>query len=269
MIMLSLGDCGWTETTDVEDLLTPLYYLMVVDLENIACSLLLLEAQNQKVAPGGDSARARRHARQKLAPKINHVLSGIALKNSPPPSAVHPFIINLLHGGLVIQPSGRKIVPRTQLVSHSHSFLIMEDRKARLAFLKARAGRNRPTTEETTDAPEHSETREEQPSVTFRNYTPADASLEQKGSDGEPSVKKQKQEKSALQEALEKAQAEVKVSQTEQEDLTTVAPKKINWDLKRDIQPKLDKLERRTQKAIVELLKERLEREAAADEDVD
>lgn len=38
----------------------------------------------------------------------------------------------------------------------------------------------------------------------------------------------------------------------------------MNWDLKRDIQGKLDKLERRTQKVIIELLKERLEREAAA-----
>jgi cwf18 pre-mRNA splicing factor len=39
--------------------------------------------------------------------------------------------------------------------------------------------------------------------------------------------------------------------------------KKINWDLKRGIQSKLDKLEKRTQKAIVSLLKERLEQDAA------
>ena len=44
---------------------------------------------------------------------------------------------------------------------------------------------------------------------------------------------------------------------------TIAAPKKINWDLKRDIQDKLKKLEKRTQKAIVEMLKERLEKEAA------
>jgi coiled-coil domain-containing protein 12 len=50
-----------------------------------------------------------------------------------------------------------------------------------------------------------------------------------------------------------------------------MAPKKINWDLKRDIQPKLAKLEKRTQKAIVEMLKKRLELEAsqAADDDDD
>jgi coiled-coil domain-containing protein 12 len=44
--------------------------------------------------------------------------------------------------------------------------------------------------------------------------------------------------------------------------VTSMAPKKINWDLKRDISDKLAKLERRTQKAIVGMLKERLELEA-------
>jgi coiled-coil domain-containing protein 12 len=44
---------------------------------------------------------------------------------------------------------------------------------------------------------------------------------------------------------------------------------KINWDLKRDMAGKLQKLERRTQRAIVELLRERLEQEAAQDDDDD
>lgn len=43
-----------------------------------------------------------------------------------------------------------------------------------------------------------------------------------------------------------------------QELLVNVAPKKANWDLKRDIQPKLDKLERRTQRAIMEILMEQV-----------
>jgi coiled-coil domain-containing protein 12 len=42
-----------------------------------------------------------------------------------------------------------------------------------------------------------------------------------------------------------------------------VATRKVNWDLKRDVQYKMEKLERRTQRAIVGLLRERLEREAA------
>jgi coiled-coil domain-containing protein 12 len=38
--------------------------------------------------------------------------------------------------------------------------------------------------------------------------------------------------------------------------LVNVAPKKPNWDLRRDVAKKLDKLERRTQRAIVQLLQQ-------------
>lgn len=41
-----------------------------------------------------------------------------------------------------------------------------------------------------------------------------------------------------------------------QDVLASVAPKKANWDLKREIGPKLDKLERRTQRAMVQLLQQ-------------
>ncbi len=43
-----------------------------------------------------------------------------------------------------------------------------------------------------------------------------------------------------------------------------MAPRKPDWDLKRDIAPKLAKLERRTQKAIAELIRERLQEEDLA-----
>ena len=45
--------------------------------------------------------------------------------------------------------------------------------------------------------------------------------------------------------------------------LLTVAPKKPNWDLKRDIAPKLERLERRTQKALVRIMRAELAAEAA------
>jgi coiled-coil domain-containing protein 12 len=35
-----------------------------------------------------------------------------------------------------------------------------------------------------------------------------------------------------------------------------VAPKKANWDLRRDVAKKLEKLERRTQRALVQLMQE-------------
>ena len=101
--------------------------------------------------------------------------------------------------------------------------------------------------------------------VSFRNYAPIDERLEPNDDNEEPSSKRPRKEeaKSALQEALEKAQKEVATIVADG-DVTTMGPKKINADLKRDIQDKLDKLERRTQRAIVSLLKERLERDAEA-----
>ncbi|VDI37422.1 coiled-coil domain-containing protein 12 [Mytilus galloprovincialis] len=38
-----------------------------------------------------------------------------------------------------------------------------------------------------------------------------------------------------------------------------LAPRKPDWDLKRDIAKKLEKLERRTQRAIAELIRDRLQ----------
>ncbi|KJH48620.1 Cwf18 pre-mRNA splicing factor [Dictyocaulus viviparus] len=48
------------------------------------------------------------------------------------------------------------------------------------------------------------------------------------------------------------------VKPVETVDLSTLAPKKIDWDLKRDIEKRLQKLERRTQKCIAELIRKRL-----------
>lgn len=38
--------------------------------------------------------------------------------------------------------------------------------------------------------------------------------------------------------------------------LVNIAPKKPNWDLRRDVAKQLEKLERRTQRAIVQLLQQ-------------
>ena len=45
-----------------------------------------------------------------------------------------------------------------------------------------------------------------------------------------------------------------------------IAPKKVDWDLKRDVEKRLKKLQRRTQRAIVELIRKRVEQEAREDE---
>jgi coiled-coil domain-containing protein 12 len=133
----------------------------------------------------------------------------------------------------------------------------MEDRKARLAALATKAGRTKKPPPSDEDA-----SQETAPRVNFRNYTPADPQLEQGDSDDPPAKRAKQEEKSVLEKALEEAKADVPATKKE-EDLSAIAPKKANWDLKRDIKPKLDKLDKRTQKAIVELLKQRLEQEAA------
>ena len=137
----------------------------------------------------------------------------------------------------------------------------MEDRKARIAALRAKAGRAKlppPTDSELAnkDAPVLQVV-----ALTHNNNAmPPPAKKKQKGKQEE------KKELSVLEKVLRQAQAEAKSSAsiTPGGAMEDVAPKKINADLKREIQPKLDKLERRTQKAIVALLRERLEQEAAA-----
>ncbi|KAL5509361.1 hypothetical protein EMCRGX_G004721 [Ephydatia muelleri] len=50
-------------------------------------------------------------------------------------------------------------------------------------------------------------------------------------------------------------------------NLANLAPRKIDWDLKRDIAKKLEKLERRTQRAIVELIRTQINWTCADKED--
>ncbi|EEB10425.1 coiled-coil domain-containing protein, putative [Pediculus humanus corporis] len=61
-----------------------------------------------------------------------------------------------------------------------------------------------------------------------------------------------------VKDQLEAAKAKVVI---EELDISNLAPQKPDWDLKRDISKKLEKLERRTHKAIAELIRERLKNE--------
>lgn len=54
---------------------------------------------------------------------------------------------------------------------------------------------------------------------------------------------------------MESAKSEIVIDQL---DVSSLAPRKPDWDLKRDVAKKLAKLERQTQKAIAELIRERL-----------
>mmetsp|Transcript_5003 Transcript_5003/g.11014 ORF Transcript_5003/g.11014 Transcript_5003/m.11014 type:complete len:187 (-) Transcript_5003:171-731(-) len=173
----------------------------------------------------------------------------------------------------------------------------MADRKSRLAALAAKAGRQQTTNNDGGNDQEDSGS--SKPTLSFRNYVPKDASLQPGASSAAPDddddgttrgsqhqlSKRQKTsdrrrdapassssapQKSALEIALAKTSRESREAAGQNvgaaggwSKVTPVSTKKVNWDLKRDIQHKMDKLERRTQRAIVELLRERLEREAA------
>jgi len=166
----------------------------------------------------------------------------------------------------------------------------MADRKARLEALAAKAGRTTESNTNNDDGNDQQVTDTTKPTIQFRNYVPKDASLDasatQKDDDAKPQSKKQKTNtnkeetsKSALEIALAKTSRESREAAGQNvgsggwSTVLPVTTKKVNWDLKRDIQSKMDKLERRTQRAIVDLLRERLEKEAAEgggdDEDSD
>jgi len=170
-----------------------------------------------------------------------------------------------------------------------------EDRRAKLAALAARAGRSRNKEEgqsnNETDRNNIQQQQQQQDgsqtkktNIAFRNYTPKDSSLDPSI---EPSSKRIKPNKSKeestsnptpsssspqsqLEKALLQAKADAALTtntshSTENPSLSgtnhfveVAAPKKVNWDLKRDIAKKLYRLERRTHKAIVEL-KDQLE----------
>ncbi|KAK1326614.1 hypothetical protein QJS10_CPA01g00040 [Acorus calamus] len=59
------------------------------------------------------------------------------------------------------------------------------------------------------------------------------------------------------------------LSEELQDPFLNIAPKKPNWDLRRDIQKKLDKLERRTQRAIFQLKEQEMQNQALTEEDND
>jgi len=128
--------------------------------------------------------------------------------------------------------------------------------------------------------------------VRFRNYLPADESLKQnvvassvmkkapgsstkktagaeqpppQSAEGEdaaaPPNKKEEEEEDAIQRELRKHMEE------NGGDQLLVAPRKPNWDLKRDVAKKMQKLDKLTKKAIVEILREKLASQEGEDDD--
>ncbi|KFM81533.1 Coiled-coil domain-containing protein 12, partial [Stegodyphus mimosarum] len=118
-----------------------------------------------------------------------------------------------------------------------------QKRREKLANLRKRVQEKSDTQN---DAPE-----EELPKPIFRNYTPNDDDLR---NNQLPKAKPESVEVE-IKDHLEATKPEPLIDEV---DLSTLAPRKPDWDLKRDVAKKLEKLERRTQKAIAELIRERL-----------
>ncbi|KAF9086661.1 hypothetical protein BGX29_000894 [Mortierella sp. GBA35] len=92
-------------------------------------------------------------------------------------------------------------------------------------------------------------------SMSFRNYTPLNETLKADDSQittvadiGETVEKK-------MDGVVEKVIQEEDEKRAKDVDIFTLAPKKPNWDLKRDIEPKLLKLEKKTRAAVIELIR--------------
>ncbi|CAB4441168.1 unnamed protein product [Rhizophagus irregularis] len=110
----------------------------------------------------------------------------------------------------------------------------------------------------------------ENPILKFRNYTPINEDIK---SISTVNIATPKDITDTLENTVEKIAKQVKEEEEkkreEEVDLFNLAPKKPNWDLKRDVEKKLAKLEKKTQSSIAELIRIRLQSESNEDASVD
>ncbi|CAG8525880.1 2515_t:CDS:2 [Paraglomus brasilianum] len=123
-----------------------------------------------------------------------------------------------------------------------------KQRKARLeAFRKRKA-------ETITNTGEENESNENSKTLSFRNYTPLNEDVRAN------SIVKITKPEDIGDDTVEKTAQQI--------DLFNLAPRKPNWDLKRDVEKKLQKLERRTQASIAQLIRMRLQGESESTTDL-
>lgn len=112
------------------------------------------------------------------------------------------------------------------------------------------------------------DTKAKKPKVTmkFRNYHPMDKKLKECKLD-----KVATQDQQWLKDELSLLLSFQNGSELDKEvDLNNIAPKKLNWDLKRDFAAKLEVMDQQTQRAILELIRDKAEaQEKEQNEDSD
>ncbi|KAI9295026.1 hypothetical protein K502DRAFT_341995, partial [Neoconidiobolus thromboides FSU 785] len=142
-------------------------------------------------------------------------------------------------------------------------------RKERLAKLKQKTLANR----------KNDDDNEEKPVLRFRNFEPTSELLIQKsnlnsteentneGNDSEVKISKKRESEGILNAKTveeevkgitDKIIQEQKIKMEEEVNLTNLAPSKPNWDLKKDIMKKLNKLENQTQLKIHQIVRDRI-----------
>jgi coiled-coil domain-containing protein 12 len=152
-----------------------------------------------------------------------------------------------------------------RLIPPKMSDTTAEDRKRKLQAIRAKANEKAAgtTTEVATDISETSQVADEEVHVEkklkFRNYQPYDNTLKQaiivpasNTATEEPGV------------PVETNPIKLELEQIKSDELN-IMPKKPNWDLKVQVEAKMQKLKNRTQKAIVEILREKLAKESNED----
>merc|ERR1711934_976415 len=92
---------------------------------------------------------------------------------------------------------------------------------------------------------------DDRPKFVFRNYRPHNEDLK-KFVVEPPAVPDL--EKELVEMCLEQVQAD----EAAREGQLTIQPRKANWDLKRDVAKKLEKLDKRTQRAIFDIIRDKL-----------
>ncbi|XP_050377605.1 uncharacterized protein LOC126794856 isoform X1 [Argentina anserina] len=129
---------------------------------------------------------------------------------------------------------------------------IVAARKERLRALKA--AQQLLNTPDEDDQNQPDDVDQTSTNMKFRNYVPHDKKL-QEGKLEPPKPSK-----------FEDPVAAVPPPSNKTEDpFLNIAPKKPNWELRRDVQKKLDKLERRTQKAMCKLMEQEKQKQLEED----
>ncbi|CEG65639.1 hypothetical protein RMATCC62417_02381 [Rhizopus microsporus] len=127
-----------------------------------------------------------------------------------------------------------------------------QKRKERLAELRKRKLESSSQDDRSVDNAEKA--------LKFRSYVPLDDKLKEHVEIATPNDVGETIE-SETKHLTKETLAEHAEKEKEEVDLFNLAPKKPNWDLKRDVEKKLQRLERKTQKAIYEIIRKRLEQD--------